>query len=123
MNTISLSEGTGRTKISLSAQLMGKDLIVCIFNEQGHLGAVAVSEYSEEEKRASTSVITRRGHKDDSVAYRAAYELCKHLKEPVCVIAGIHVDHITSEEITQITRNCDRLVDTLSGQLAFASSQ
>ena len=106
-----LSEGTGRTRVSLSASSIGDDLIVCLFNEAGHLGAVAVADYEGQKSRASTSVITRLGHKEDQVASRSAYRLCKHLKAPVCVIAGIHVDGITREEIAQITRNCDRLVD------------
>jgi hypothetical protein len=106
-----LSEGTGRTKVSLSSYLIGNDLIVCLFNEEGHIGAVAVADYQREESRASTSVITRLGHKDDWVARPSAYRLCRHLKAPVCVIAGIHVDGITQDEIAQITRNCDSLVD------------
>jgi len=116
-----LSEGKGRTKVNLSSQLIGSDLIVCIFNECAHLGAVAVADYCHQESRASTSVITRIGHRDDSVAYNAAHKLCKRLKKPVCAIAGIHLDDITDEEITQIIHNCDKLVDRLSQQSAAGS--
>lgn len=100
--------------MSLTTKPIGNDLIVYLFNEHGHLGAVALAEYSAEENRASTSVITRLGHKDDVVAYSTARRLCKLLKKPVCAIAGIHLDNITEEEITRITRNCERLVDRLS---------
>jgi len=86
------------------------------------VGAVAVAEYSFEENRASTSVITRLGHKDDTVAYNAAQKLCKRLKKPVCTIAGIHLDQITGEEIEQITRNCEKLVDRLTAVLSGQSS-
>ena len=123
MNGTLLNEGTGRTKVSLSAQWIGTDLILCIFNEGGHLGAVAVADFSSEENRASTSVLTRLGHKDDAVARNAAYRLCKRLKKPVCAIAGIHLDNITAEEIAVIMENCDRLVDKLSSQLPVASRQ
>jgi gallate decarboxylase subunit D len=118
MKRVLLNEGKGRTRVSLSAQWIGKDLIVCLFNKQGHLGAVAVADFSNEEKRASTSVITRLGHKDDSIAYYAAYELCKRLRKPVCAIAGIHLDNITEEEIAQISQNCDTLVFRFSRQPA-----
>ena len=121
MNRILLSEGKGRTQVSLSADFIGKDLIVCLFNEQGHLGAVAIADFSNTEHRASTSVITRLGHKDDSVAYNAAHKLCKRLKRPVCSIAGIHLDDITDEEIGQIMRNCDVLVEELGRQLAVGN--
>jgi gallate decarboxylase subunit D len=123
MKRMLLNEGKGRTRVSLSAQWIGKDLIVCLFNKQGHLGAVAVADFSDEENRASTSVITRLGHKDDSIAYYAAYNLCKRLRKPVCAIAGIHLDNITEEEITQISQNCDALVDKFSRQSLVGSRQ
>jgi gallate decarboxylase subunit D len=111
MESMLLTEGAGRTKVRLSTQWIGQNLIVCLFNDFGHIGAVAVADYCHTEDRASTSVITRLGHKDDSVASRAAYALCKRLKEPVCAIVGIHVDSITGDEIAQISQNCDRLVE------------
>ena len=52
--------------------------------------------------RSSVAVITRLEHKDDSVAQKAAYLISKHLKEPVCVIAGVHVDNLTRAEISKI---------------------
>ena len=115
MKPVLLHEGEGRTRVSLSVQSIGRDLVVCVFNEQAHLGAVAVADYSHEEDRASTSIITRLGHKDDVVASNVAHKLCRNLKKPVCAIAGIHLDDITEEEIAEIIRNCNKLVDTLVG--------
>ncbi len=123
MKSTSIKEGTGRTEVILSAQSVGNDLVVYLFNNRGHLGAVAVADYSAAEGRVSTSVITRLGHKDDAVAYSAAYKLSKQLKAPVCAIAGIHVDNITEEEIRQITQNCDALVEKFSQQMAAIKSR
>ena len=111
MKSVALNEGEGRTRLSLSAYKIGNDLVVCLFNQHGHIGAVAVADYHAESGRTSTSVITRAGHKDDLLAVASAYRICKRLKAPVCVIAGVHVDRITKKEITQIKRNCERLVD------------
>jgi gallate decarboxylase subunit D len=111
MKAMKLSQGTGRTRVQLTIQKIGSDYIVCIFNAQAHVGAVAVADYDLQENRASTSVITRLGHKDDQVAYNAAYKLCRRLKKPVCAIAGIHLDNITKEEISQIAHNCEALVE------------
>jgi gallate decarboxylase subunit D len=111
MKPLVLHEGAGRTKVSLSARSMGNDLIIRLFNSQAHIGAVALSEYNPAEKRASTSVLTRYGHRDDSIACMAAYRICRRLKKPVCTIAGIHLDNITKEEIDQIVINCETLVD------------
>jgi len=109
MEPVLLHEGTGRTRVTLSASAIGKDPIVCLFNDAGHIGAVAVAEYGK--NRTSVSVITRAGHKEDAVASAAARKLCKFLKKPVCVIAGIHLDNITEDEITQIVANCEKLVE------------
>jgi len=106
-----MHEGRGRTKIILSAQKIGEDLLVRLFNEQEHVGAVAVAEYNPKEKRASTSVLTCFGHKEDRIAYAAAYKICRRLQKTVCAVAGIHLDIITEEEIEQITANCDILID------------
>jgi len=117
MKKIVLQTGKGRTKVGLSAQWIGSDLVVLLSNSRGHLGAVAVADYCRAERRASTSVLTRLGHKDDAVAREAAHALCRKLRKPVCAIAGIHLDRITEEEIGSIVRNCRTLVERLMEKL------
>ncbi|MFC1901949.1 hypothetical protein ACFLX3_03380 [Chloroflexota bacterium] len=106
-----LTEGRGRTRVSLLAEAMGNDQIVLIYNENAHIGAVALGEYDFEHERASVSVITRLGHKDDAIAQQAAYLISKQLKKPVCVIAGVHLDDITGAEISQFLKNSHRAVE------------
>ncbi len=102
-----ITKGEGRTRISLSVQGFGGDLAVFIYNENAHVGAVAVGEYDHKRARASTSVITRLGHKDDVIAQKAAYLITKHTKRPSCVIAGVHLDNITGEEIEKLLEVTD----------------
>ncbi|MEJ2108649.1 MAG: hypothetical protein P8Z37_01820 [Acidobacteriota bacterium] len=111
MKSVDLNEGTGRTRVCFSARSIGGDLVVRLYNEQEHIGAVALSEYHPGERRASTSVITRFGHKDDSIACAAAHKICRTLHKSVCAIAGIHLDAITEDEIEQIKVNCDTLIN------------
>jgi hypothetical protein len=108
-----LNLGSGRTRVGLTWSEMGHSLVVCLSNDNAHIGAVALGEYDPREGRASTSVITRLGHKDDVVATRAAHRLAKELRQPVCVIAGIHLDQITEAEIAAIGANCDSLVNEM----------
>ena len=108
-----LSKGEGRTRINLLAQSFGGDLVVYIYNENAHIGAVAVGEYDHKEKRASISVITRLGHKDDAIAQKAAYLISRQTKRPSCVVAGVHLDDITAEEIQQLLANANSLVEDL----------
>ena len=113
MDKYELTSGEGRTKVSLSAQYMGNDLAVFIYNDNAHIGAVAVGEYDHNEKRVSTSVITRLGHKDDAIAQKAAYSISKSTKRPVCVIAGVHLDNITEQEIGKLLQNASFMVEEL----------
>ena len=105
-----LEAGSGRVKVSLAAGRMGTGIVVFLDNAARHIGAVAVSEFDHKEGRASTSVITLLGHKDDAVAYEAAHEICRRLQVPVCVVAGIHLDDIKQEEIRGIVDNAREAV-------------
>jgi len=113
MNEFRISQGEGRTRVMLSAQWLGSDLVIYLYNDNAHIGAIALGEYDPNSGRVSTSVITRLGHKDDVVAQKAAYRVCKSTKRPVCVIAGIHVDRIDRAEIDQTLINVETLVDRL----------
>ena len=123
MKEFALSRGEGRTRIELLAQYLGSDLIVCIYNENAHLGAVAVGEYNHEEGRASSSVITRSGHRDDEIAKRQAHLIARHTQKAVCVIAGIHLDNITKKEIDEIVSQADGLVTELLNELDKSSER
>lgn len=100
-----LTKGEGRARVDVTVNSMGSDLVVRIYNQDAHIGAVAVGDYDYEHERASVSVITRLGHKDDALAGEAAYLLSKSVRRPVCVIAGVHLDNITGEEIDKILSN------------------
>jgi len=108
-----LSEGNGRTAIALEADFQGSDLVVRIFNDCAHIGAVALSEWDEEHKRSSVSLLTRLGHKDDTIAQKAAYILSRSLHIATCVAVGVHIDGITPEEISCFLRNGDLIVEKL----------
>jgi hypothetical protein len=108
-----LEKGEGRTRVVLQSIEMGQDLLVCLFNEGVHIGAVAIGEFDLEHQRASVSVITRLGHKDDALAQKAAYAISKYAKKTVCVVAGVHLDNISDEEIGQILKNASEAIQAL----------
>jgi hypothetical protein len=113
-----LNEGEGRTRVTVSARFTGEDLVVLFYNEKAHIGAVAVADYDHKESRASVSIITRLGHKEDIVAYNAAHQLCKQTRKAVCVVAGIHLDNITETEKREIVENSNKLVTRLMHDIA-----
>ena len=106
-----ITKGEGRGRVSLRASDMGDDLVISIYNENAHIGAVAVGEFDHEHERTSVSVITRLGHKDDVIAQQAAHLISKSIRKPVCVIAGVHLDNITREEIDKISENAMSAVE------------
>lgn len=105
------SRGEGRTRVSLLARSLGADLLVLIYNEHAHVGAVALAEYDQQNQRPSTSVLTRLGHKDDAVAQKAAHDICKATRRATCVAAGIHVNDITPKEMDSALENAAGLVN------------
>ena len=105
MSEYELTKGGGRTRVNVTVNSMGSDLVVRIYNQGAHVGAVALGDYDYGQERASVSVITRLGHKDDALAGEAAYLLSKSIRRPVCVIAGVHVDNISTEEVDKILAN------------------
>ena len=113
MNEYRSDIGKGRTEVTLRAQRLGSNLVITIYNNNAHIGAVSLGEYDPNSQRSSTSLITRIGHKDDVVAQKAAHRISKATKRPICVIAGIHVDRITKDEISEILENADSLVEEL----------
>ena len=118
MAAIKLTEGQGRTRVSLEASTIGQDLIICIYNDNPHMGAVAVGEYDFEHQRASVSVLTRLGHKEDALAQTSAHDISKYTKKPCCVVAGVHLDDITLDEIKVIQTNAGLLVKELLKRVA-----
>ncbi len=101
----------------LRTSRLGSDLVVFISNENGHIGAVAIGEYDETSERASVSVHTRLGHKDDAIAQSAAYAISKSTRCPVCVIAGVHIEKIITTEIAEVVANAKTAVDKLIDSL------
>jgi hypothetical protein len=118
MDSYALTVGEGRTAVSLSASRLGDGLVVTIYNEAAHIGAVAIGEYDHVSSRASVSVVTRTGHKDDTLAQQAAHDISKTTRKPVCVIAGVHLDDITDAEIARLVENSRLAVAGLLEQLA-----
>ena len=116
-----VDKGEGRLKVYVTAWYMGESLLLCIYNENAHLGAVSVSEFDHASGRNSVSTITLLGHKDDYLTREAAYLLGKHTQKPVGVICGVHVENITREEISQIMDNTKAAVEEIAARLDSGS--
>ncbi len=94
----------------LVAQLMG--------GEEPHVGAVVMSVPRPSlavpgALGCNSFVLPLVGHKDDEIAKPVAEEMAVHYGRTVVVIAGIHVENASSEDIEQLTTNCREAVRLL----------
>ena len=64
--------------------------------------------------------LTFPGHKDYVVANSAAEKICKKLERSTVVTVGIHYDKATKNDIDEIIKAVDGLVDELLSQYAKA---
>jgi gallate decarboxylase subunit D len=112
-----------RTKKSLrviaEALFIGDDLLVSIWGgTHPHIGAVAlaVSRPSLEDPRvtsATSSVLTRIGHKEDEIVKKVSEDLSAALKTTVVVAAGIHWEGLSEDGIETVRSVCGALVRDL----------
>lgn len=84
--------GEGRTSLQIRAQDTGDGVVVTVTGDLGpHVGAVACAP--------PLSVTTFQGHRDGELSGPIAARLAGLMHRPVVVVAGVHVDDITREEI------------------------
>lgn len=110
---------SGRLRISLAAIPIGEDLCVLIYGgDRPHIGCVTLSSprpslQDAKTTSATTSVLNRIGHKDDEAARYVSHLLSSRLNKHVVVTCGIHVEHITDEEINVTIEMLKQLTDRL----------
>jgi gallate decarboxylase subunit D len=110
--------GEGRTSVRLELREFGRDLILHIGGGAVHAGAVAVSHRGGLGGEPATELITTPGHKEGPLARDAAQILAAATDRTCVVVAGIHQDDATGEEIDAIVANVTRAVKELAVRLA-----
>jgi len=90
--------------------------VTIVGGEKPHVGsiAVAVPRPSLEDPSkisATVSVFNLVGHKDDEIARPAAERLAKELRQPIVVIAGVHVQKAKHEDVQELLRNSMQAVE------------
>ena len=115
--------GKGKYKVKGILVLTSNGFIVLVLGgEDPHIGAVAISvprsSLKDKNKISSTtSVYTLVGHKDDEIAKPNAERLAREFNELVVVIAGIHVNDATEEEIKILINNSEKMIEKILKKL------
>jgi hypothetical protein len=107
-------EGLERTLIQLDLLSMGRDFVLLVHGGEVHAGAAALAAPSHEE----LAVIPP--HKEGPLARRCAQRVAQASGAHCAVVAGIHQDQVTPEEIAAIVHHVDLALDRLLAR-AFPS--
>ncbi len=91
-------------KIKRNIMILGKDIVITVENENGHIGSVVIGEpyLKDRTTHVTMSTYNRLSHKDDIIARMYVQELVLKYHCVVTCVCGIHLDNITEEEINEI---------------------
>ena len=110
--SLELKIGKGKCQIYVEAHSYSDGLSILLHGgDKSHIGAVAISipRQSLKEKRVtscSTSILTITGHKDDIIAREMSETVCRSIKKTIVVVAGVHINRASSEDIKNVMSNC-----------------
>jgi hypothetical protein len=123
MKKFMVSISKGRFKLHAHTQRMGHDLLVSIWGGmRPHIGAVGMaiprpSLRDPKKWSATSSNFTFIGHKEDTLVKGISEKLATELKRNVVVVAGIHWDDLTAQEIKIIEDLTQKLSDQILKKL------
>lgn len=91
-------------KLKRTMEWLGDDLVICVQNENGHIGAVVIGQPYQRDKETHVTLTTfnRIAHKDDEVARMYVKAAVIKYGCVVTCICGIHLDDITTIEMAKI---------------------
>jgi hypothetical protein len=107
-----IKRNVGKIDIMLEAKKIGEDYLLTLTGGEEHVGAVAVGLFEEKSQRASSSVITMPGHREEYLALQGARQVSKATKKTSVFVVGIHQDDISSEEIRDIVSVAGEMVES-----------
>ena len=96
----------------LEAKKIGEDYLLTLTGGREHVGAVAIGLFDEKSQRASSSVVTLPGHREEQLALQGARQVSRATKKTTVFVAGIHQDNISPEEIRDIVSAADEMAES-----------
>jgi len=80
---------------------MGQDVVFLVTGGTAHIGAVATA-YVSEARTVHTDIIALPGHREGDLAVELAKMAAESLNRTVAVLAGIHLERPTKQEIEAV---------------------
>lgn len=100
----------GRIEITLDAKPIGNDYLLTLTGGEEHVGAVGIGQFDEKSQRASSSVATMPGHREELLALNGARQVSKATKKTTVLVVGIHQDNINLEEIKDVVSAAEEMI-------------
>jgi hypothetical protein len=100
----------GRIEITLDAKPIGNDHLLTLTGGEVHIGAVGVGQFDEKSQRASSSLVTMPGHREELLALNGARQVSKATKKTIVLVVGIHQDNISLEEIKDVVSAAEEMI-------------
>jgi gallate decarboxylase subunit D len=117
-------EGEGSLRVCLEAHVSSNGAILYLSGgDLPHIGGVAVGvprPRNASRLTANVSVISILGHKDDELARPIADKVARRTGQLAVVIAGIHVENATAQDLDSVVRNAHAAVDAWLERLRTA---
>lgn len=95
--------------IKLEAASLGQDLLVTITGGEVHIGAASTAYWTEGRVEVQTTAVP--GHKEHVLSVKLAQRAAAQLQCTVTLVMGIHYDHLTRQEIEQISVRTEQLME------------
>lgn len=96
-------------RIQVRTLKMGADYVFLITGGEAHIGAAATAYAGPDGVQVSTTALPH--HREDGLVSEWAGTAAKKLGATVTVVAGIHVDQATKEDIRRILEDVRRLME------------
>jgi gallate decarboxylase subunit D len=122
MKTFEVSQKKEHFEVTAQVCMLGNDVLVILYGGREHVGAAAMAQprpgiSDPGQIGATSSVFTYVGHKEDIIAKSMSEELARGLNKKVVVVAGIHWDNLSLEEIRAIAELCEELTKRIIAEV------
>jgi len=124
VSSFTVSVRKDKFKVVAAVHEIGPDILVAVWGgNRPHIGAIGMAQprqslRDEEQRAATSSVFTLLGHKEDLVVKPLSEEITRRFGRNSVVVAGIHWDNLTEDEIRTASRLCEKLTKKIIESLA-----
>jgi len=111
-----------KDRLEVGVSRVGRDLLICVSGgDKPHIGTAVVAVPRQSltgsgRISSTSSVINLSGHKDELLCRELAERICSSTGCSVVCTGGFHADHITPQQLSEVTN----AVNTITAEIIEA---